>query len=276
MSKGFVSIIIVSSGNKAYLENLINSIKGQSCQDFEIITVSDKSYGKALNHGIDLSKGEFLLCLNDDAALDERFVERALKCFDIDSRIGSVSGKALRFDKETIDSAGLFLTLWRAARERGYGQKDNGQFQREGYVFGVNGAIGFYRKAMLDDIKQETGYFDERFDYFYEDLDIAWRAQNKGWKAYYEPNAVIYHLRGGTARKDKGINKRFARLYLNDELHKELIKNRYLAIAKNESVLGFILRLPFILIYDFMVWVYILLFKFGVVKKLLKYLFVGK
>jgi len=42
-----------------------------------------------------------------------------------------------------IDSTGLFLTPWRTAKERGYGDKDRGQFGKEGYIFGVNGAVAF-------------------------------------------------------------------------------------------------------------------------------------
>jgi len=51
-------------------------------------------------------------------------------------------------------------------------------------------------------------YFDADFRFFYEDLDVAWRAHNLGWKSYYIPAAIAYHIRGGTARKDKGVNRK--------------------------------------------------------------------
>ena len=109
-------------------------------------------YCQALNNGIEASKGDFVLCLNDDVILDKRFIEEALKGFIIDERIGMVSGKVLRSDGKTIDSTGLFLSIWRTAKERGYGLRDIGRYERKKYIFGVNGAVAFYRREMLEQI----------------------------------------------------------------------------------------------------------------------------
>jgi Predicted glycosyltransferases len=178
-----------------------------------------------------------------------------------------VSGKILRSDKATLDSTGLFLSHWRTAKERGYGLKDKGRYEKQGYVFGVNGAVAFYRKEMLEKIKINNEYFDKGLRMFYGDLDIAWRAQNSGWKGYYIPGAVACHVRGATARGGRGINKRFARRFLSDELYADLIKNRYRVILKNDTFLSFLLNLPFILIYDAISWAYTLLFRPAVLIK---------
>jgi len=285
-SNKIVSVIAVTRGISDYLKTCLNSLKIQTFPDFETIVIDNSlqpAFGKkilseypfiklhpshenlfycqALNKGIEGSQGNFILCLNDDVILDKYFIERALEGFSYDSRIGAVSGKILRKDGVTLDSTGLFLTLWRSTKERGYGLKDAGQFQKRGYVFGVNGAVAFYRRQMLEDIKEHGNYFDVDFHIFYEDLDIAWRANRRGWRGYYIPEAVAYHLRGGTVRPSQGINKPYARRYLNEVLHADLIKNRYLTIIKNESWLGFLLHIPFLLIYDVIMWGYILIFR---------------
>jgi GT2 family glycosyltransferase len=283
MSNELVSIVIVTCGTKDYLWSLLDSIKKQVHHYLEI-TVIDNSlsldfkekigryypgiqvyssptnlfYCQAQNIGIKMSKGNFILCLNDDVVLDKSFIEKALKGFFINEKIGMVSGRILRKDGTTIDTTGLFLTPWRTAKERGYGFKNKGQFVKEEYIFGVNGAVAFYRKTMLEEIKEEGNYFDPDFRMFYEDLDIAWRAQNKGWRGYYIPQALAYHVRGGSARGGQGIEKTFARRYLSDELHMDLIKNRYLTIIKNEGFLGFLLHLPFMFLYDLIAWIFIL------------------
>jgi len=273
-SNKLVSVIVVTYFKKNYLEGCLTSIKDQSYPQIETIIIDNSLrnlfYCAALNKGINQSKGDFILCLNDDVILDKRFVEEALKGFNIDERIGMVSGKILRFDRKTIDSTGLFLTFWRTARERGYGLKDFGQYDKEGYIFGVNGAVAFYRREMLEQIKIDTEYFDSDFRIFYEDLDISWRAKNFGWRGYYIPSALAYHLRGGTVRKEKGINKRLARIYLSDELQIDLIKNRYFSIIKNENLLDFLLHLPFIILYDIFLWGYILIFRSQIIRKFLK------
>jgi len=268
-----VSIIIVTRGIKDYLESCLQSVRRQSHPNFETIVIDNSKtnlfYCAALNKGIKQSKGDFILCLNDDVTLDRRFIENALEGFVINERIGIVSGKIMRCDGKIIDSTGLFLSPWRTAKERGYGVKNLGQFETEGYIFGVNGAVAFYRKEMLEDIKEGDDYFDADFRIFYEDLDIAWRAQRMGWRAYYMPQAIAYHIRGGTVRKVRGINKSYALRYINQDLSSDLIKNRYLVLVKNESFLDFLLHLPWIFFYDSLVWSYILFFRFSLIKKFL-------
>lgn len=46
------------------------------------------------------------------------------------------------------------------------------------------------RRAMLDEI----GLLDERFFMYCEDVDIAYRAKQKGWKAIYCPEAQVVHF----------------------------------------------------------------------------------
>ena len=214
-----------------------------------------------MNKGICLTKGEFVLCLNDDVALDKMFIKEALKGFSVEPGIGMVAGKILRRDAKTIDSAGLFLSFWRTARERGYGKIDRGQFERPGRVFGASGAAAFYRRRMLEEVREKNGYFDSRFRMFYEDLDIAWRAQRKKWRAFYAPAALAWHVRGGTARLNNGIGKPYARRYLSADLHCCLVRNRRLTIGKNETLPGLLTHLPAIILYDFLVWVSSPLFK---------------
>jgi len=123
---------------------------------------------------------------------------------------------------------------------------------------------------MLEEIKEGEEYFDTDFHFFYEDLDIAWRAQRFGWKGYYVPSALAYHVRGATARKSRGKDKPFARRYLiNEELEADLIKNRYLTIIKNESFFGFLSRFLFIFLYDIVTLGYILFFRPYLAKKII-------
>jgi len=285
-SNKIVSIIVVTCGANDYFKSCLNSLKAQTYPELETIVIDNslKSnisqeilknypfvklyssqrnlfYCESLNQGINLSRGDFILCLNDDVILDTRFIEEALRGFCIESKVGMVSGKILRYDGKIIDSTGLFLSPWRTAKERGYGINDMGQFAKEGFIFGVNGAAAFYRRTMLKDLKEGGEYFDADFRFFYEDLDIAWRAKRFGWKGYYIPQALAYHLRGGTARAGSGINKPFARRYLNDNLHADLIKNRYLTIIKNEEWSDLLLSVPCILAYDLVMWTYILFFR---------------
>ncbi len=50
---------------------------------------------------------------------------------------------------------------------------------------------------MLEDV----GLFDERFGSYYEDVDLAWRAQLRGWPARYIPSAVVRHAHSATGSR---------------------------------------------------------------------------
>lgn len=283
-----ISVIIVNYNKKDLLKKCLDSVRGQDFQDIEIIVVDNAStdgsvelvnvyypearlirnrenllFCKAQNQGIEASKGAFVLCLNNDAVLCKDYLSEALYSIGLDERIGMVSGKILRMDKKTIDSAGLFLGRNRKPVERGYNKSDKGQYDKAGYIFGVSGAACFLRKAMLDDIKDGNGYFDERFGMYYEDLDICWRARKKAWKAYYNPKAIAYHVRSGTAAGPKD-RKSSILPYLSEGLRKRYIMNRYLCMRKNDTLMGLLPDLPFILFYDIKIWLYILLTKLKV------------
>ncbi len=277
-----ISVIIVNYNRKKLLKNCVGSVTTQSVNDIETIVIdngsSDRSvemmkldypevklienkknlfFCKANNQGIEKSKGDFILCLNSDSVLD-RDLKEALSSFNLDKRIGMVSGKILRMDKKTIDSTGLFVARNRKPLERGYGKPDKGQYENSEYVFGVSGSCMFMKKAMLEDIRDENGYFDETFEIYYEDLDLCWRAQKKGWKAYYNPKAVAYHERGATAVIENRRGGFKTLPYIADNLKKKYIRNRYKCMRKNDSIAGFLVNLPFILFYEIKLYGYVI------------------
>jgi len=281
-----VSVIIPTCGCHDHFVACLESLRKQTCPPQEVILVNNSLgpdleqktrelcpsikiitpdrnlyYGVALNQGIVISSGDLILCLNDDVVLEEDFIAEAMHGFDQDEKVGMVSGKIMRSDRKTLDSTGLFLSVWRTALERGYGKLDQGQFERPGPIFGVCGAAAFYGKKMLDDVREGASWFDPDFRMFYEDLDLAWRANRAGWKGYYIPQAVAYHARGGSVRKDTGQGKMFARRHLSDEMHAELIKNRYLTIIKNDTGLAFLIHLIPMILYDIFSWCYAVLFR---------------
>ena len=163
-----INVIVVAFAGVDYIRNCLDSLTRQSYRYLDIIVVDNSAkpdierliqrsypaarlfvqeknifYGAALNIGIKQGSAEYILCLNDDVVLDDFFVEKALKGFSVDKKIGMTSGKVMRPDRITIDSTGLFLKPWGTPRERGYGKRDNGQFDKEGFIFGVSGAAAF-------------------------------------------------------------------------------------------------------------------------------------
>ncbi|MFA5388698.1 MAG: glycosyltransferase family 2 protein [Candidatus Omnitrophota bacterium] len=280
-----ISVVIANYNSKDLLRQCLGSLRRQSFRDIEVIVVDNASkdgsvemlesfypearliknttnllFCRAQNQGINTSRGSFILCLNSDVVLDKDYLKEALRAVASEANIGMISGKIMRPDGKIIDSTGLFLGRNRKAVERGYGKPDKGQYDEPGYVFGVTGACAFLKKDMLEDIKDKNGYFDEDFGMYYEDLDICWRANKKGWKCYYNPKAMAYHVRGGTA-VGQGAGRGPNVIHLSGDLRAMYIANRYKCMKKNDTVPGFLINLPFILWYNTKLYIYFLLYR---------------
>lgn len=260
-----ISVIIINWNGERFLSACIASVKAQSYADIEIILVDNASedhsladlpreviliknkvntgFCAAANQGIEKSRGGIIILLNQDVTLDKNFVKNIAGIFTQNENAGMVSGKILRMDGITIDSAGQFMNMWGKSVERGYNKKDKGQYDGKNRSFSVCGAAACYRRTMLEDIKIRDEYFDESFFAFYEDLDLCWRAQLKGWKAMFDPGAIVYHYRGGTQNKDQ----RFQILGRPGDIQLKIIFNRYLMLLKNASMVHLLLYSPFFL-----------------------------
>ena len=127
---------------------------------------------------------------------------------------------------------------------------------------------------MLRDIAPRAGeYLDAAYHLFYEDLDVAWRAQRRGWLAWYTPQAVAVHQRGSTARQCRPRwpwLRRFAFAWLPAALQTSCLQNRYATIVKNDTGARWVRDLPWILAADAGLWTYCLLFRPLVLARILR------
>ncbi len=266
-----VSVVVVNYNKRENLYDCIKSVLNQSYSELEIIVVDNGSsdgsvelierafprvkviknkdnmfLAEPYNQGIRASDSDVILCMNNDVILNKDYLIESVSVFSKDVRIGSVTGKLINPSTGRIDSTGQILTYARRGYERGYGEIDSDSY-KEGYVWGIGGAVALYRREMLEDIKIDNQYFDSSYRAYLEDLDLNWRSNNRGWKSYFKPSAVAFHHRGITGWKRRS---RFGFLNLNDNLKLQYLKNRYTTLIKNESLGDYIKYLPYVLVYD--------------------------
>lgn len=268
-----VAVVIVSWNSAGFLPGCLASLRALEHPPAEVVVVDNGSgdgsvgllrrefpevqvveergnagFCRANNVGIRRTRSPLVLVLNPDTRLEPRFLEEMLPAFE-DPRVGIVCGKLLRFDGRTLDSAGQRLGRSRQPVDRGYGRPDRGQFDRDEAVFGACAAAALYRRAMLESIADGDGeVFDERYFAFCEDLDVAWRARRLGWRAVYRHRAVGYHARGGSAERPGKRGP--AMLRRSPAVRYHIVKNRWLTMARNDSLRGVLLNLPFVLARD--------------------------
>lgn len=214
-----VSVVVVNFNGKKFLDDCLLALAGQTFRDFDVILVDNGSSdgsadfvrerfpsvalvetGKNLgfaggtNAGIRVAMGEFIFTLNNDTIVDPRLLEEIIQPMLADPKVGMCGAKMV-FPDGRINSTAICLSRSGAAWDRGMGEADRGQYNREEEVFGPCAGAALYRRAMLDDI----GLFDEDFFLYMEDVDLAFRGRLAGWACRYVPAAKVVHRHGGTA-----------------------------------------------------------------------------
>lgn len=202
-----------------------------------LLLPENRGYAGGHNEGLRQLASEFVLLLNPDVRLHPAYLEETLAAFNRYPRAGAVTGKLLRGDdtlqplsEPILDSTGMIMTRNQRHLDRGAGQRDTGQFDREEEVFGVSGAAAVYRRTMLEDLEVGGEILDEAFFAYREDADLAWRARLMGWSAIYAPAATAIHR-----RRIRPGNRRQVPALIN----RHSVKNRFLLRLKNQTPSNF-------------------------------------
>jgi N-acetylglucosaminyl-diphospho-decaprenol L-rhamnosyltransferase len=228
-----VSIVIAVHNTRTYLERSLAAIG----EDYEVIVVDTGStdgsqalvrerfphvrlieletnpgYGGALNEGIAVATGEFLVVMNGDAWPLPGALERLAADAESEPRAGIVGPRLLYSDGSLQRSVRGFPTLWRLATEYlflrwlaprsdalnafyGSGFDHRSRHESEFLV----GAVLLVRRRLIDEI----GGFDGRFFLFNEEVDLCYRARSAGWTVLFVPDAEFVHV-GGASTSQAG------------------------------------------------------------------------
>ncbi|MCE5213361.1 MAG: glycosyltransferase family 2 protein [Methanobacterium sp.] len=157
----------------------------------------------AMEYTIKKHNPEYILLLNNDTIVEGEFLTNMIKVAESDAKIGIVSGKLLNaYNPQIIDSTGHIIH-WGRIIDRGHEKTDKHQYDDQTNVMGAMAAAALYKREMLSDI----GLLDTTYITLGEDADLSWRAYNRGWKAVYSPNSIIYHKRGKSITKKTVLPK---------------------------------------------------------------------
>jgi len=227
-----ITILILTFNSMRFINFCLSSISAQDYHDFETIIVDNGSRdgtvqfikrdypqvtlienrensgaAEARNQGIGMAQGKWILTLDCDVILEKDFFKKIMSFVkDSEDSVGMFQPKVLNMDRRTIYSCGIYLSKLRRFYDIGKGKLDNGQFNTSRFIFGACCAAALYNRQMLKELKEDTGYFDGRFFFLAEDVDLALRAQKRGWKALYYPEALCYHY-GNSSSLNKSLRQ---------------------------------------------------------------------
>ncbi|HEX6115850.1 MAG TPA: glycosyltransferase family 2 protein [Solirubrobacterales bacterium] len=166
-------------------------------------------FSAANNIAIRGSRNPYVLVLNPDTRVTEGALERVCTVLDRDPKVG-IAGPKLVLEDGSLDHAAKrsFPTpLGALAHFTGVGRREDAggrlaQYRapergadEAGSVDAVNGAFMLIRRSALE----ELGGFDEGYWMYMEDLDLCYRFDAEGWVTWYEPAAVVVHVKAGTS-----------------------------------------------------------------------------
>lgn len=187
----------------------------------------DENYGFAAgyNRAIEQIESEYVVLLNSDVEVAEKWLEPLVTMLDDCAEIAAVQPKIKAYrDKNKFEYAGAcggYMDKYGFPFCRGrildVTEEDHGQYDNVTDVSWCSGAAFFIRR----DIYRKAGGLDERFFAHMEEIDLCWRIRNMGHRLSVNPASVVYHLGGGSLPMNHP-----KKLYLN-------YRNNLLMLYKN-------------------------------------------
>jgi len=143
----------------------------------------NRGFSAAVNTGVRTAKGELVCLLNQDVSPEEDFLESVVGLFANDKVFGvSLHEEGYGF------AVGKF--------ENGFIVHEPRKSDKTSETFWVNGGSGVFRRKIWMDLK---GMDEELLSPFYwEDIDLCYRALKRGYKLLWEPKAKIIHKHEST------------------------------------------------------------------------------
>ena len=163
----------------------------------------NRGFARATNQAIRAGSSPYVLVINPDARIGPGTLGPLVGVLETQPGVAAV-GPLLLTEGGTPDHAAkrAFPTVRGALSHfsgldrvfpslRQYAATDlNG-----GETDAINGAFMLLRREALDAV----GLFDEGYWMYMEDLDLCRRLWEEGWKVRFEPSAVAWHDKGGSA-----------------------------------------------------------------------------
>ena len=167
-------------------------------------------FAAANNQALTRMKGRYAFLLNSDTVLTRGAVKELYNFMETHAGVAMACGQLLNEDGSkqnyisnypTLLSLVSNETVLRILMPRKFPSKRR-DYKSPLPVDSCIGACVMVRKKAIDDI----GFFDERYFFFFEETDWAYRMKRGGWGVYFVPTAKIIHRQGKTV--GHGIHSR--------------------------------------------------------------------
>ncbi len=219
-----LSVILVNFNDRPHLGECLSALENTAgSRDYEVIVVDNDSadgsqayiarhfpnvkliannfnlgFAKANNQGLRESRGEFVLFLNTDTAVQPGALDRLVKELRSDTKAGAVGPALLGRGGSFQVSFGRRVSFFSELRQKlfwnPYYRVALKWSRKKKSVGWLSAACLLVRKTALESVAG----FDERFFIYFEDIDLCYRLRKAGWQLFYLPQAHVLHEGGAT------------------------------------------------------------------------------
>ena len=176
---------------------------------------SDKNYGfgEGCNLAIRRIKSGYIVFLNNDTVVERNWLEPVVRYLDKNPKVGACQPKIKNLKNkkffEYAGAAGGMMDVYGYPFSRGRIfftlERDKGQYDDVVDLVWCSGTAMITRKKVLD----EVGNFDNIFFMYGEEADLCWRINHAGYKLVFIPQSVVYHIGGGTMKRNPSYRKTY-------------------------------------------------------------------
>jgi GT2 family glycosyltransferase len=275
-----LSVIIINYGTKKMTERVLrNFIVQESFLDFEIILIDNKSHEKidkeifyemgvklivnnynegfarAVNQGLDLARGEYVLLLNSDVLIEKEAISKMIDYMDREKEVCVTGARLNNIDGSFQISFGKFPNLWREFLRltslfryiSGSTLNNNTFYKKQDLknpqeVDWVSGGLMLVRRNEMC----KFGALDENYFLGVEDIDLCYRIKKTGGKIIYFPDSWATHYHGFSS--GKGGTKAISRIKFDQDGINLFFKKHFPEKKKTKIIINFLHNLKIVMI----------------------------
>ena len=198
-----VELLVADNGSK---DGSAERIKASKFISFLTLLENEENLGftKGNNRAAKYAKGRHLLFLNSDTYIKDQGFLKITDFLNSNPKVGIVGGKLTNNDGSLQRSAGKFYNLFNIllmllGMERiGFVRSSPSKISR---VDWVSGACLMIRR----DLFEKLSGFDENYFMYMEDMDLCFRAKNRGFLTYFYPDVKLIHIQLGSSNRTFAI-----------------------------------------------------------------------
>lgn len=189
--------------DNASTDNSVSFIKANYPTIKIINNSGNYGYAKGYNEALQFVEEEIYALVNSDIEVTENWLQPILELFN-DEKVAIAQPKILDYKNKKLfeyaGAAGGFIDKYGFPFCRGRVfetlEEDKGQYNDIIDIFWATGACMFIRKKVF----RELNGFDADFFAHQEEIDLCWRAHNKGYITKYCGISTVYHVGGATLK----------------------------------------------------------------------------